>query len=110
MRRGERKAGISVVKPDAAGIDVGADDHWVSVPEGRDSVSVRRFAGFTDDLHELANRSQQRGIETVAMESTGAYWIPLFQILGTAGLEVKLVNACHVQTVPGDAQCCKSKQ
>ncbi len=106
----EAKTGISVVNPNAAGIDVGADYHWVSVPEGRDSVSVRRFACFTDDLHELANWLQQCGIETVAMESTGVYWIPLFQILGTTSLEVKLVNARHVQTVPGDAQCCKSKQ
>lgn len=97
----EAKTGISVVNPNAAGIDVGADYHWVSVPEGRDSVSVRRFACFTADLHELANWLQQCGIETVAMESTGVYWIPLFQILETAGLEVKLVNARHVQTVPG---------
>jgi transposase len=97
----ESNPGLSEINPNAAGIDIGADYHWVSVPEGRESVSIRRFACFTADLHELAKWLQQCGIETVAMESTGVYWIPLFQILETAGLEVKLVNARHVQTVPG---------
>ena len=97
----ESKSELSVVNPDAAGIDLGADYHWVSVPEGRDSVSVRRFACFTADLHELAHWLKRCGIQTVAMESTGVYWIPLFQILEMAGFEVKLVNARHVQTVPG---------
>ena len=64
-------------------------------------MSVRRFSCFTAALHELADWLKQCGIETVAMESTGVYWIPLFQILETSGLEVKLVNARHVQTVPG---------
>jgi transposase len=95
------KSELSVINPNAAGIDLGADHHWVSVPEGRDSVSIRRFACFTADLHEMANWLKQCGIETVAMESTGVYWIPVFQILETSGLEVKLVNARHVQTVPG---------
>jgi len=97
----ETKPRLSEINPNAAGIDIGADYHWVSVPDGRDSVSVRRFACFTADLHELAKCLKQCGIETVAMESTGVYWIPIFQILETAGLEIKLVNACHVQTLPG---------
>jgi len=100
-RMSESKSELSVVNPNAAGIDLGADYHWVSVPEGRDSLSVRRFACFTADLHELANWLKHCGIQTVAMESTGVYWIPVFQILETAGFEVKLVNARHVQTVPG---------
>ena len=73
----------------------------MSVPTDRDSQSVRRFGCFTPDLQALADWLQQCGIETVAMESTGVYWIPLFQILETRGLEVKLVNAHYVKTVPG---------
>ncbi len=97
----ESQSELFVVNPDAAGIDLGADFHWVSAPEGRDSVSVRRFACFTADLQEMAQWLQQCGIKTVAMEATGVYWIPVFQILETQGFEVKLVNARHVQTVPG---------
>ena len=85
----------------AAGIDIGSEEHWVSVPTDRDPVSVRKFACFTPDLHALADWLKQCKIETIAMESTGVYWIPLFQILETRGFEVKLVNAQHVKTVPG---------
>jgi transposase len=97
----ESKSDLTVVNPNAAGIDLGADYHWVSIPEGRDTVSIRRFGCFTADLNELANWLKQCKIETVAMESTGVYWISVFQILETQGFEVKLVNARHVQTVPG---------
>jgi transposase len=97
----ESKSDLTVVNPNAAGIDLGADYHWVSIPEGRDTVSIRRFGCFTADLHELANWLKQCKIETVAMEATGVYWIAVFQILETQGFEVKLVNARHVQTVPG---------
>jgi transposase len=97
----QSKSELTVVNPNAAGIDLGADYHWVSVPEGRDSLSVRRFACFTADLYEMAQWLKQCGIQTVAMESTGVYWIPVFQILERQGFEVKLVNARHVQTVPG---------
>ena len=92
---------LSVVNPNAAGIDLGADFHWVSVPEGRDSECIRRFGCFTADLYAMADWLKTCGIETVAMEATGVYWIPVFQILETQGLEVKLVNARHVKTVPG---------
>ena len=92
---------LSLVNPNAAGIDLGADFHWVSVPEGRDSESIRRFRCFTADLHAMAKWLKHCGIETVAMEATGVYWIPVFQILETQGFEVKLVNAHHVKTVPG---------
>ena len=89
------------INPNAAGIDIGSGEHWVSVPADRDSLPVRRFACFTPDLHALADWLQHCGVETVAMESTGVYWIPLFQILETRGFEVKLVNAQYVKTVPG---------
>ena len=85
----------------AAGVDIGSGEHWVSVPPDRDPQSVRRFTCFTPDLQALADWLQQCGVETVAMESTGVYWIPLFQILETRGFEVKLVNAHYVKTVPG---------
>jgi transposase len=85
----------------AAGIDIGADRHWVSVPKGRCEQCVRSFGCFTADLFALADWLKECGVDTVAMESTGVYWIPLFQILETKGFEVKLVNAHHVKTVPG---------
>jgi transposase len=92
---------FSIINPNAAGIDIGADSHWVSVPQSRDAQPVRRFGCFTSDLYALANWLKECQVETVAMESTGVYWIRLFQILETQGLEVKLVNAHHVKSVPG---------
>src|SRR5947207_1488280 len=94
----DRKRHLEVVHPDAAGIDIGSQEHWVAVPEGRGPV--RRFAAFTTDLHELAAWLKSRGITTVAMESTGVYWIPLFQILERAGFEVCLVSTKHLRNVP----------
>ena len=92
---------IQVLQPNAAGIDVGSAEHWVAVPEDRDEPSVRCFSCFTADLHALADWLALCGVETVAMESTGVYWIPLFQILEARGFAVKLVNARHVKNVPG---------
>src|SRR5688572_26323247 len=79
------------VNLNAAGIDIGATSHFVAVPEGRDTVSVREFAAFTADLHALADWLEQCGVETVVMESTGVYWIPLFDLLEARGFEVWLV-------------------
>ena len=73
----------------------------VAVPADRDTESVRSFPTFTADLHALADWLQQCRSDTVAMESTGVYWIPLFQILEARGIEVYLVNAQHVHHVPG---------
>jgi transposase len=86
---------------DAAGIDIGSDRHMVAVPEGRDEVSVREFGTFTSDLHAIADWLEQCGVKTVAMESTGVYWIPLFEVLDRRGFEVKLVDARHVKNVSG---------
>jgi transposase len=94
----------------AAGVDVGATQHYVAVPEGRDEVSVRCFGTFTADLIALADWLVQCGVETVAMESTGVYWIPLFETLQQRGLEVKVVNPAHLKTVRGrktDVQDCQ---
>jgi transposase len=85
----------------AAGIDIGSERHMVAVPEGRDEVAVREFGAFTTDLIALADWLQQCGVTTVAMESTGVYWIPLFELLEGCGFEVKLVDARHVKNVTG---------
>lgn len=90
-----------IVNPHAAGIDVGAREIWVAVPSDRCAEPVRCFETFTADLQELARWLKEVGITTVAMESTGVYWIPIFQILEAMGFEVCLVNARHVQKVPG---------
>src|SRR5438477_7067215 len=84
-------ASLKAVHLNAAGIDVGSAEHYVAVSEDRDPQPVRRFECFTADLHRLADWLEQCGIDTVVMESTGVYWIPLFQILETRGFEVKLV-------------------
>jgi transposase len=89
------------VYPQAAGIDIGASEHWVSISSELDPEPVRKFSCFTADLYAIAEWLKSKGITTVAMESTGVYWIPLFQILETSGLEVRLVNAHFVKTVPG---------
>lgn len=85
----------------AAGVDIGSESHYVAVPEGLDDDPVRSFFCFTGDLERLADWLVQIGIQTVAMESTGIYWIPLFEILEERGLEVLLVNARHVKNVSG---------
>jgi len=90
-----------VLEPNAAGIDIGAEEIYVAVPPDRDEDSIRRFSSFTCDLHVLADWLVRCGIRTVAMESTGVYWIPLFQILEARGLEVHLINAHYLKSVPG---------
>lgn len=89
------------VNLNAAGIDVGSDRHVVAVPPGRDDVSVREFGAFTTDLNALADWLTKCGITSVAMESTGVYWIPLFEILEQRHFEVKLVDARQVKNVSG---------
>src|SRR3712207_1029152 len=85
----------------AAGIDIGSTAHFVAVPPDRDPQPVRQFATFTADLHRLADWLSACGVDTVVMESTGVYWIPLFEILDARGFTVLLVNAHHVKHVSG---------
>ncbi len=85
----------------AAGIDIGATSHFVAVPEGCSEVIVREFKSFTSDLYALADWLKQCGIHTIAMESTGVYWIPAYEILEEKGFEVKLVDARQVKNVSG---------
>ena len=89
------------LQPDAAGIDCGQNQHFVAVPPGRDPQPVREFRTFTGELQRLADWLMQCGVKTVAMESTGVYWIPLYEILEQRGLAVLLVNAREVHNVPG---------
>jgi transposase len=84
----------------AAGLDIGAVEIWACVPADRDEQAVRCFESFTVDLHALADWLAACGIETVAMESTGVYWIPVYEILEARGFKVYLVNARHLKNVP----------
>ena len=90
-----------VLEPNAGGVDVGAREMFVAVPPGRDENPVRVFATFTEDLERLADWLVQCGVTTVAMESTGVYWIPLYDILEQRGIRPCLVNARHMKNVPG---------
>jgi transposase len=99
-RKGKRRS-LSSVNANAAGIDIGATFHVVAVPPGRCQEAVRTFRSFTADLHAMADWLKETAITTVAMESTGVYWIPAFEILEAHGLEVLLVNARDAKNVPG---------
>lgn len=89
------------INPDVAGIDLGSAEHFVAVPPDRDPDPVQSFPTFTSDLHRLADWLTACRIRSVAMEATGVYWIPLYEILEARGFEVLLVNARHVKNVPG---------
>lgn len=89
------------INVNAAGIDIGAEQHLVAVPEGHDEAAVREFGAFTADLQAIADWLAHCGVTTVAMESTGVYWIPLFELLERRGFDVKLVDARHVKNVSG---------
>ena len=92
---------VRVLEPNAAGIDIGATEIYVAVPSDRDSQPVRRFSTFTDDLISLVEWLKACAIDSVAMESTSVYWVPLFRLLEDRGFRICLVNARHVKNVPG---------
>jgi len=99
-----------MVCPEAAGLDIGASEIWACVPADRASPAVRSFATFTPDLQALADWLSACRVRTVAMESTGVYWVPVFEVLEAQGFEVYLVNARHIKNVPGrksDVQDCQ---
>jgi len=100
-RRTRERRLLKRIHLNAAGIDIGAGSHWVAVPEDRDAHPVREFQSVTPALIELADWLIACRIDTVAMESTGVYWIPLYEMLEARGLTVLLVNARHVKNVPG---------
>src|SRR5690348_13750601 len=92
---------LEVVHPNAAGIDIGNESHYVAVPPSRDNQAVRRFGCTTTELKAMADWLKQCRIRTVAMQSTSVYWIAVFDILEEAGLEVYLVNARETKNLPG---------
>ena len=100
-KRRKKPDQLAVLQPDAAGIDIGARELYVAVPADRADKPVRSFPSFTRDLNELADWLEECSIRTVAMESTSVYWIPVYQILESRGIEVCLVNARYVKNVPG---------
>ena len=97
----KKREDLKQINMNAAGIDVGSEMHYVAVPEDRAEQSIRKFSCYTADLHEMAEWLKECGITTVAMESTGVYWIPVFDVLESKGFEVILVNAHHIKNVPG---------
>ena len=92
---------LDIVHPNAAGIDIGGSEHWVAINPELDEKPVRSVLCFTEDLQRMANWLIERGVRSVAMQSTGVYWIPVFEILQQRGLEVFLVNARHTKNLPG---------
>src|SRR5207253_515268 len=92
---------LEVIHPDAGGIDIGNESHYVAVPPSRDSQSVREFGCTTAELKAMAVWLKQCRIRTVAMQSTGVYWVAVYDILEQAGLEVYLVNARDTKNLPG---------
>ena len=104
MSRGKsdaEPAGLSQLNLNAAGIDVGASSHFVAVPADRTEQPVQEFEAFTADLYRLAEWLAECGVETVVMESTGVYWIPLFGVLEERGFQVMLVDPRRIKNVPG---------
>lgn len=93
--------GVAVMNGDAAGLDVGSEEIFACVPSERSEQPVKRFGTFTPDLKALAEWLVACRIKTVALESTGVYWIPVFEVLEAHGLQVCLVNARHIKNVPG---------
>ena len=96
-----KPAGLSQLNLNAAGIDVGATSHFAAVPADRAEPPVREFEAFTADLYRLADWLAQCGVETVVMESTGVYWIPLFGVLEERDFQVMLVDPRRIKNVSG---------
>ena len=99
-----------MIHPNAAGLDIGSEEIWAAVAPERTAEPVRKFGTFTPDLQALADWLIACGVDTVALESTGVYWIPVYEILEARGLKVYVVNARHVKNVPGrksDIQDCQ---
>lgn len=94
------QVGLGRVNENAAGIDLGARAHYVALPPNR-GVPVRHFGCYTEDLEALGDWLIANGITTVAMESTGVYWVPVFQVLERKGLDVHLISTRHLKGVPG---------
>lgn len=97
----EQKSSIKIINPNSAGIDIGSMSHFVAVPEGRDKQIVREFQCYTPDIQQMIKWLKSCQITTVVMESTGSYWVPVFEMLEQAGFEVNLVDAHHLKNSHG---------
>jgi transposase len=104
-KKGKQKvsidAGWQMVNPNAAGIDLGSKEHWVAVGPDRATASVQRFGTCTEDLEALARWLKECRVNSIAMEATGVYWVPVFQLLERRGFKVLLVNARQIKNVSG---------
>src|SRR5690242_2649463 len=100
-KRSKPTRDLKIVNPDAAGIDIGANRHYVAVPEGRGGRTIENFGVVTAELERMASWLIACGIKTVALESTGVYWIPVCDVLEDQGLEVVLVDPKKVKTIGG---------
>jgi transposase len=92
---------ITLINPDAAGIDIGSEENWVAIPADRTEEPIKRFGAFSCDIEAMATWLKECKVRTVAMESTGVYWIPVYDVLESKGFEVILVNARDIKNVPG---------
>ena len=92
---------LQKINEHAAGVDIGSERHYVAVPPGATEHPVREFGVFTKDLYAMADWLRDCGVEAVAMESTGVYWVPLYEALEERGFQVKLVDARKVKNVSG---------
>ena len=101
LKTAKSRAALTITHPNAAGVDIGSASHFVAVPPDRDDTPVREFPSFTVDLNAIADWLTACKVDTVAMESTGVYWIPLFELLESRGFTMLLVNARHVKNVSG---------
>ncbi len=101
LKPGKSRTALNITHGNAAGLDIGSAAHFVAVPPDRDDEPVREFPSFTADLERMADWLKACGVDTVAMESTGVYWIPVFELLEARGFTVLLVNARHVKNVSG---------
>ena len=109
-RKGKASRSMPVLHADAAGIDIGAEEIFVAVPPDQASEPVRSFGSFTADLNELADWLESCRIRTVAMESTGVYWIPLYQILETRGCHLIYLTLFQPLTQPFQIRCKRSER
>jgi transposase len=108
--QGRAWEGLQVIHPHAAGLDIGSAEIWAAVAPAPTAEAVRRFGTYTADLQALAEWLTACGVDTVAMESTGVYWIPVYELLEARGFAVAVVNARHIKNVPGrksDIQDCQ---
>ena len=101
MTRKSKKQRLQIIHPHCAGIDIGSREHWVAVDPERVTDPVRCFSSFTDSLNEMADWLESLGVEIVAMEATGVYWIPLYELLDQRGFNVQLVNSRSTRQVTG---------